>query len=202
MLKHYSKTKNFQLSYITAGHERGKEGPLEFIQKNVMDKFLFIALVERMEESLVVMKLLWGLKDADMIVLSSKSSGGYDDGGFRNTCFKIAKSFTPPEVERFFEQNHTQSNHDYLLYAAVNRSLDKTIDRLGRDLVHHEVEKHRKLKQFAQDSCFDEAIFPCDVDGILQRKESGQSCYWNDAGCGHRCVDRVLDALDAKSLTE
>ena len=198
MLKHYNKTKNFQLSYITAGHEQGKEGPLEFIQKNVMDQFHFIALVERMEESLVVMKLLWGLKDADIIVLSSKSAGGYDDGKFRG-CIKIAKSFTPPKVEQFFEQNHTQSNHDYLLYAAVNRSLDKTIDRLGRDLVQREVEKHRKLQQFAQDSCFDEAMFPCGADGILRRKQSDQSCYWNDAGCGHQCVDRVLDALDAKS---
>jgi hypothetical protein len=45
------------------------------------------------------MKMLLELDDRDMIVLSSKASGGYDDGRFQDTCFKVQKAFTTPAVD-------------------------------------------------------------------------------------------------------
>ena len=44
-----------------------------------------------MNESLAAMILLWKLNVADVIVLSAKRSGGYDDGGYKGKCTKIQK---------------------------------------------------------------------------------------------------------------
>jgi len=46
-----------------------------------MNSYNFIALTERMDECLVVVKLLFGLEDEDIVNMSAnKSAGGFDDG--------------------------------------------------------------------------------------------------------------------------
>jgi hypothetical protein len=93
-----------------------------------------------MDESLVLIKMLFELDDRDMIVLPSKTSGGYDDGRFQDTCFKVQKAFTAPAVDDSLDTNFTEDNFDYLLYAAVDRSLDLTIDAFGREKVKKKFE--------------------------------------------------------------
>lgn len=164
-----------------------------FIDRQLLARYSFVAVAERMDESLVVMKLLFDLDDGDIVVLSSKKSGGYDDGKYKERCIKVQKAFTTPEVDEFIRTNFTEGNYDYLLYAATNRSLDLTINALGRERVEEEIRKYRTLKQLAETSCQDEAVFPCSDDGTRQIEASLDSCYWNDAGCGHSCVDRVIE---------
>jgi hypothetical protein len=191
--------KNYQLRWQTKRFpEKLPEDALDLdiaanaIERQLLATYSFAAVAERMDESLVVMKLLFNLDDGDIIVLSSKKSGGYDDGKYKERCVKVQKAFTTPEVDEFIRTNFTEDNYDYLLYAAVNRSLDLTINALGRDRVEEEVRKYRMLKQLAEISCQDEAVFPCSDDGTRQIEASQASCYWNDAGCGHSCVDRVI----------
>jgi hypothetical protein len=192
--------KNFQLRYQTKRFpEQLPAGALDmdiasnFIDRQLLARHSFAAVVERMDESLVVMKLLFDLDDGDIVVLASKKSGGYDDGKSKHGCVMVQKAFTTPEVDEFIRTNFTQDNYDYLLYAAVNRSLDLTIDALGRERVQEQVRKYRTLKHLAETSCQDEVVFPCSDDGTRQIEASLDSCYWNDAGCGHSCVDRVIE---------
>ena len=123
---------------------------IEILQKDVMDSYHFIALAERMDESLVTMRLLFDLDPTDMIVLSSKTRGGYDDGKFNGTCNKIQNPHSFPIVDEYSDTGFMSSNYDFFLYDVVNRTLDITIDGIGRDVVEREVQVHRQLQQIAE----------------------------------------------------
>jgi hypothetical protein len=170
------------------------------IQRYILNHYDFIGVTERMEESLAVLTVLWGLDVADVIVLPAKRSGGYDAGGGTNKrkpkCTKIQKAVRTPALEAFFKSTVYQSGHaDYLLYHAAVASLDRTIEELGASRVHERVWKIRQLQQLAELKCSDRAYFPCSRNGTLQLALANQSCYVQDAGCGHECVDEVLLSL-------
>jgi hypothetical protein len=155
----------------------------------------FLAVTDRMEESLVVMKLLWGLYDEDVLVLPAKIGGGYEDRGGKTTnCSLTIKPFRTPAVDKYIQEEFQKDNMGYVFYAAASYSLDKTIDMLGREKVEAEVERHRALQKLVNSQCASEAFFPCSANGTLQRKETRQSCYYQDSGCGHACVNRVVAA--------
>lgn len=153
----------------------------------------FVGIAERMDESLAVLSLLWHLQPGDVVVLPSKTSGGYDDGKFRKTCHFIpATPKLSDTVRQYLHQNHSRDNWDYLLYAAANRSLDWTIERLGTVTVQQRVEQIQKLQKRAVATCESQAVYPCAGTGQRQWTKSQQSCYVDDTGCGHVCVDSVV----------
>ena len=49
-------------------------------------------------------------------------------------------------VKDYIQTDFKRANGDFLLHAIANRSLDLTIDVLGRERVKREVEKHRRLR--------------------------------------------------------
>jgi hypothetical protein len=154
----------------------------------------FLAVTDRMDESLVVMKLLWGLYDEDVLVLPSHIAGGYEARRGQANCSLTAKAFRTPAVDKYIQEEFQKENMDYVYYAAANYSLDKTIDVLGREKVEAEVERHRALQKLVNSQCASEAFFPCSTDGRVQRTETRQSCYYQDSGCGYACVNRVVAA--------
>jgi hypothetical protein len=187
MRKYLQDEKNFELDSLR------QSSLANYTLPQLVQEMDFIAVAERMDESLVVFQLLNGFKPKDMIVLSSKKAGGYDGG--MTGCHKIVPSYASPEIKEYLSTTFEKDNDDFVLYAAANASLDKTIDALGRDLVEKEVRKHRYLQQVANKYCQDEANFPCSDEGVHQLKLSRESCYERDWGCGHKCVYRVLKGL-------
>jgi hypothetical protein len=198
MLKLLRRSKNFQLKYISTEkipsnktHLLAVQGdPLELIRINVFEHYHFIAITERMDESLVVMKMLWGLSDRDIIVMSTRRSGGYDN--IRGKCVILHPSFTTPEVDDYLRTNFTKDNHDYLLYAAANESLDLTIAALGKLRFAEELERYLGLKKIADDACSDKTHFPCTSTGKLQVNVAARNCLFGDNACGYRCVDKLF----------
>jgi hypothetical protein len=90
-------------------------------QENIIFRERFVAVAERMDESLVVMKLLFDLDDGDIVVLSSKKSGGIRRWcRYKERCVKAQKAFTTLEINEFIRTNFTEDNYDYLLYAGVD----------------------------------------------------------------------------------
>ena len=215
MIEYLRRSKNFQLSYIGRKALKMKrqkyksklryplkhasqENVLEMLRKDILDSYHFIAVAERMDESLVVMRLLFDFDPTDMIVLSSKTHGGYDGGRYKNTCNKIQSSFTFPEVDDYIDNEYMPSNYDFFLYELANRTLDLTIDALGRDVVEREVSFHRELQQIANEQCQSSAIFPCSANGTLQIEASEANCFDGDLGCGHKCIQQVLEPYRTK----
>lgn len=174
---------------------------IEYMREAIIDNYDFIGMTERMTDSLAVMVLLWDLRAQDVVVLNSKRSGGYDDGGHNDTCTSIPKAVRTPELEEYFQNRHSYWNADVLLYHAVNASLEQTIDALGRDKVQAVAIKIQRYQEYAQKRCEEEAIYPCSPEGVFQPTLAEKSCYVQDAGCGHACVDRVLtELLDQERL--
>jgi hypothetical protein len=176
---------------------------LHLLNSHILQQYNFIGLVERWEESLAVMRLLWKISLNDLIVLSAKKSGVYDDGRYNETCFRIKPQGEESDrqvaihrkIQDYIASDFHHGNLDYDLYIMVNASLDKTIAALGRE----KVDRTRRQLQFLQSrvelECQNEAIFPCSNNGTRQLEASTKNCYWYDSGCGHACVDRVLEDM-------
>lgn len=144
--------------------------------------------------------MLWGLKTGDIIVSASKTGAYSYNWDPPNTCFKIRRTERTPAVEKYIANDFRRKNGDFLLHAVANRSLDMTIDYLGRDKFNREFEEYKKLKAFATSICLHNATFPCSPTGAWQ-PEFVDDCYNMDIGCGYRCIDDVLDRYESGELT-
>ena len=152
-----------------------------------------------MAESLAVMTVLWELDTTDVIVLSQHRPGGYDNGEFNKTCVQIPQQ--PPlgdHIQAYLRGKYVQNNPDLPLYDAANRSLDKTIDHLGRDTINRRAKEITYLQGLAEYNCQSHAVFPCSETGVPQFEQAKESCFVQDAGCGHACVEQVMHAFRTK----
>jgi len=167
------------------------------VQRKILNHYDFIGVVERLTESLAVMTLLWDLEPGDVVVLNSKRSGGYDDGGGKNKnhkCTLIRPAFRSPGVRAYLDSDEYRGNHaDFLLYHAVEASLNRTIESLGSERVKQRTEEIRWWQRLIDSECGDKAIFPCSLNGTFQPGAADKDCYIQDTGCGYRCMDRVVD---------
>jgi endo-1,4-beta-D-glucanase Y len=126
--------------------------------------------------------LLPNVPVGDILYLNAKSNGGYDDGVHRNTCYYIQPSFVSPGMKRFFQSPEWNNlvRWDNLLYQAANRSLDLTIDYLGRERFEARLAVFRNAQQVAKERCLDgKDIFPCTSKG---KKNMNKVCLWSDSG--------------------
>jgi hypothetical protein len=91
---------------------------------------------------------------------------------------------------------YAQNYGDYVLHAAANESLDRTIEALGRSRFEEELAKYHKLKVLANDVCASKAA-QCTEDGVPQPAEEGRTyCYKGDQGCGYQCIDDIVSATE------
>jgi len=149
-----------------------------------------------LDESLVVLQLLLGLDPTDIVYVPSKQSGGYSyvygPEKFKG-CHKLRKRKTlPHEVQKYLSSPewYATNYQDFLLYKAVNQSLDMTIENLGRNRFDRALEKYQTMMKQAKEECESEALFPCSVDGQPQLKRT--NCYNRDWGCAYECLDRLF----------
>ena len=156
----------------------------------------FKGITERMEESAVALMMLLNLKMSDILFLSAKGKGGYDDGGGKGQgCTYIWPSFLSPGMQEFFDTNDEWKEmiqYDVAIYKAANASLDLTIEALGRDFFAENLARFKHAREEAQRQCLPTVVFPCDSGGALHKNTD---CLWNDSGCGTTCLDRVAEEL-------
>ena len=164
------------------------------VVKELMDEYNFLMVSERMDESLVVLALLTGLDLKDVMVTSSKS-GKFSlqpVGKRRGQCVYLNKARFTPAVNEFLASNEWRAMHyaDYVMFEAVNKSLDLTIERLGRERFYQSLAEFKRLKQRVETDCTaDQLDSGCTADGLRTHNET---CYYQDMGCGHLCLDEVL----------
>jgi hypothetical protein len=140
----------------------------------ILNNYDFIGITERMDESVVALSMLNGLALADVIYLKAKGHGGFDDGGGRQeeVCTYIWPSFVSKGMQAFFQtEEWKEINHwDSVLYQAANRSLDLTIDQLGRPEFEQQLVKYQHAKGIVHDRCLPGTVFPCSAGGKLNRE--------------------------------
>jgi hypothetical protein len=161
----------------------------------ILKDYDFIGITERMDESVVALSMLNGLALADVLYLKAKGHGGFDDAGYDNTCTYIWPSFVSKGMQAFFETEEWKEiiHWDNVLYQAANRSLDLTIDQLGRPEFEQQLAKYQHAKEIVHDRCLPVTDFPCSAGGKFAHKTD---CLWKDSGCGMSCMDQVSTELD------
>jgi hypothetical protein len=187
-------------------HDRYRSVMADWIHQSVFQTYNFVAIMERWHESMVVLQMLLNLKESDTIItMATKSSGAYSRDWLRSTpsggqeCFRIPKpprTWTEyPVIDTYLQNDYfVQGNLDFLLYEMANKSLDDTIDMLGRARVEWNVRRHKWLSTYITKRCISETINPCSSTGKYQA-EAEHNCYEKDFGCGRHCVDRVAAQL-------
>jgi len=180
--------------YMTGGtfHTKSEydtpEKKVAFIQNN----YDFIGLVDRYHESLILLKLVFGLELRDILYTSAKRSGGYDDGEYRRTCSLIKKSQVSDTMKEWFRSSEEWQKYaetEILLFRAVNKSIDLTIDAFGRERVAQEVERYERALVYADEQCGHTAVYPCSADGVYQPENT--TCVAHDWACAHECLETL-----------
>jgi hypothetical protein len=157
----------------------------------IMKHYDFIGLVERMDESLVLLKMILNLELNDVLYLSAKRNGGWDEGAFNATCIYIVPSFVSKGMQTFFNSKRWReyTAGDRLLFQAVNKSIDLTINAVGRSEFEAQLREYRMAQKKAQQVCGPSTVYPCSEGGLRQR--DNHSCLWWDSGCGYKCLDSL-----------
>jgi Galactose-3-O-sulfotransferase len=191
---------NYYLQSMSMEYLFRQDYNIEEVIAKVLRDYDFIGILERMDESLVVLSLILNVPITDVLYLKAKGSGGFDDGRYNRKCTYIIPPYVSPSMQSYF-LSHTWKDRifgDVYLYELVNKSLDLTIDEIGKDLVMQRLIEYRQLQKIAEDVCSDEALFPCDSGGQANPKAPG--CLWKDSGCGHDCLNNIADkSNDLKS---
>lgn len=159
----------------------------------ILHAYDFIGTVDRYHESLVLLKIIYGLELRDILYTSAKRSGGYDDGEYRGKCTYIQKSYVSPEMKTWFETSpewRERVKDDMVLYNAVDRSIDLTIDAFGHDKVERQVKVLERALDYADLVCGATAIYPCSADGKL-RSRNETTCVAHDWACAHKCIETL-----------
>lgn len=97
--------------------------------------------------------------------------------------FEVKKYLSSPE---WYASNY----QDFLLYKAVNQSLDLTIEHLGKDRFERALREYQTMMKQAKQECETKALFPCSTDGQPQLNKT--NCYIRDWGCAYDCLDRLF----------
>jgi hypothetical protein len=168
----------------------GKENKTKVIEE-ILNAYDFIAITERMDESLVVLKILVSLDFEDIIYVRERSKGGFSNGPENRPCLYIVPSFVTPGMREFFAGPKwaKQSLGDSMIYKAAYRSLDMTIDALGRKNVEQQVLRFQQINKKAQEMCESSVRSLCDVGGNLI-PPTDNTCYIWGEGCAHECLDK------------
>ncbi|KAG7340297.1 galactose-3-O-sulfotransferase [Nitzschia inconspicua] len=163
---------------------------------DVLNEYDFLLLVERMDESLVVLQFLLDLDTDDLLHINSKSAGDYAMLIVKETCHRIQPPIVSDTTIRYLSSSdwHNQHYGDYLLHAAINASLDRTIADIGPERFQKALATFRQRMALAQERCQAHAYFPCSSSGENQLKLSEESCYNRDWGCGYPCLDRLSES--------
>lgn len=168
----------------------------EIVQK-ILDDYDFIAVTERMDESLVAMKLLLGLSVEEILYAKkSRSAGSFSNGIETRPCMYLIPSFLTTHMKDFFytpgknQQWLEFSRGDALLHKAASASLDRTIDEVfGRERFRRELAEFQNALAYAQAICASEpdlVLSMCDEGGNRVRKTT---CYIWGEGCDHKCLN-------------
>jgi len=183
--------KKYYIHQLSTKHFASSSDDINEAIRQIFCEYNFIGVAERLDESLVVLSLLLGLKLGDILYLTSNLGNDYDSSAYDGRCPKTP-SFVTPEMEMFSRNEEWQSlaEFDNLLIQQVHRKLDQTIDHLGRDKVKQVLVKFRAARSEATRRCIQRTIFPCNANGT-KNKGGEIECVHGSVACGMNCLDEV-----------
>jgi hypothetical protein len=170
-----------------------KFGPSNSIHKliqDILEEYNLILIMERMDESLVVLQILLNLTTQEILYTRARSGGAFTNGYAARPCFYIVPSFVSPGMKDFFNSPEWQQHiaPDVALVQAAHKSLDRTMDALGRDLVNAKLKELQAGLKRAAKHCEGRIRTMCDAAGE-KIYPVNTTCYFWGEGCDHDCID-------------
>jgi len=182
--------------YFTWEHKTRVRNPVALTGrvKAILRDYDFMVVVERMDESVVMLGLLLGIDVGDLLTVSSKVHDRYHYFPWLGKCLRIAPSFVSRKVGLYLNSSswYAQNYGDYLLHEAASLSLDKSIEAWGRPKFDEALARYRKLKERVEEECLEKTVFQCTSEGVAQPEKAESNCYDRDRGCGYPCIDRTV----------
>jgi hypothetical protein len=163
------------------------------VVREILDEYDFIAVTERMDESLVVMKFLLNLTLEEILYIKpARSSGSFSNGLKDRKCVYIHPTFITRGVANYLQSGDWKARveGDELLYQAAYKSLDRTIDYIGRDQVERDVSRLKRLQRYATEHCEGKVRSMCD-DGGRPIAIPNRTCYIWGEGCDYQCLNSL-----------
>ena len=157
---------------------------------DILEDYNFIAVLERLNESLVAMQMLFGLTTREILYTRSRSAGGYSNGLKNRPCTYLIPRFDPPAIKRFLKSDewHDIIADDLELYMAAHKSLDRTIDALGREEFNEKLAYFEEALEKATAHCEGRVRTMCTEDGV-PIPPPNRTCYIWGEGCDYDCIN-------------
>ena len=162
------------------------------VVQDILDDYNFIAIMERMDESLVVFQMLLGLTTKEILYTRARSSGSFFNGWHGRPCIYIMKSFLTPGMKAYFESEEWKLTiaNDILMYQAANESLDRTIASLDPAEFTKNMAALKRGLNLAGEICKGK-IRPVCTEGGVEIPLPNRTCFIWSEGCDHACIDAV-----------
>jgi len=159
------------------------------VVRPILDNYDFIAVMERIDESLVVFKYLLDLDLYDILYIKARSSGTFTNGpeAKGRACVYLTPSFLTPGMLDFFESEEWKSSNavDIALYQATYQSLENTIATIPD--FEETLEAFRELQKKANQFCQDKIRGFCTDGGDYVPKDERTCVVWGE-GCDFDCL--------------
>jgi hypothetical protein len=93
---------NYYLQSMSMEYLYRQHYDVETVIANILRDYDFIGILERIDESLVVLSLILNIPLTDVLYLKAKSSGGFDDGRYNQKCTYIIPPYVSPSMQNYF----------------------------------------------------------------------------------------------------
>jgi Galactose-3-O-sulfotransferase len=169
--------------------------PLDYpaVVQEILNDYDFIGVTERMDESLIAMKYLLNLTLKEILYAKpARTAGSFSNGYSDRPCTYLIPSFLTPGMEKYFKSPEWKKRieGDELLYRAANKSLDRTLDAIGRDRVERTMQQFKKGQTYVQQQCQGKIRSMCDEGGKVVPREN-RTCYIWAEGCDYQCINAL-----------
>lgn len=161
-----------QYNYLCADSESAEE---------CFAKYDFVGTTERFDESMMLLRAVMGVPAEQLWYIPSKVSGHRDDRGMQIVAHPPVHN-EPPEVQAFANSSEwaALNARDTRIFQLASNQLDALALRYGPDRLKHDVHTYQASLRSMQQRC-----------GSYANKKT-QACYWNDHGCGYKCMDQLV----------
>lgn len=141
--------------------------------EQVLAAYDFVALTERFDESLVLLKHLWGLTLVDLLYLRSKDP---ETGSMARSYTHKPIDQETPRVQQAYANLGAANALDQRLHALAGAKLDRRKAAIPGFAA--EVKRFQGMLREAEEACRDEW-------------KVGRECMWGDNGCAQPCINRL-----------
>ena len=174
-----------------AYRRKGLESP-SAIAKAIVAEYDFIGLVDKPDESLVLMQLLLGLKTEEILYNPSPNAGTislWKDN--RNVCEEVKKEYEPMglKAKGFFDSEdfYKTNGVDIEIYQEVQRVHEATIDAIGREKFDQALRRYKDEMKIVEEQCLPTVQYKCNEAG--KRWKDLNSC--DKDGCEAKCLSSL-----------